>query len=296
MTDLFSRYTETAILNNITSKSVVKAFDKKWISIHGAPLSCLTDNGRQFISEEFGNLLKLNDINHVKSSPNNPTGNSIVERVNKDIGNVLRISINQSMNSLIKNIWKRINLNANITTNHAPYEVFFNAPKFKNVSMKIPINYKQIIDKLNHKIKTFNEFMKKKKKVHEYKQGDMIYLKKFCSDKVCPKWLGPFKVINTSKSKNNVHIDKGNKTTRTSIKHVRPYKGGEDVASDASATNLIENKNQRENLDNKFEDDEIDKIDENGEMINSGVISDVIDQIGENLDEKKEGKLSKKNQ
>ncbi|KAG0442016.1 hypothetical protein DMUE_0609 [Dictyocoela muelleri] len=55
MTDLFSRYTETSILNNITSKSIVKAFDKKWISIHGEPRSCLTDNGRRL----FQNNLRI---------------------------------------------------------------------------------------------------------------------------------------------------------------------------------------------------------------------------------------------
>ncbi|KAG0442205.1 hypothetical protein DMUE_0450 [Dictyocoela muelleri] len=70
MTDVFSRYTETVIINNIETQTILVAFDKKWISVHVPPLKCLTDNGRQFISDKFEQLLKSNGIIHIKSSPN----------------------------------------------------------------------------------------------------------------------------------------------------------------------------------------------------------------------------------
>ncbi|KAG0437434.1 hypothetical protein DMUE_3686 [Dictyocoela muelleri] len=113
MNDLLSRYTETGIINNIKTETIIKEFNNKWTFLHGSPSNCQTDNGRQFISEKFEKLLKVNGIGNIKSSPHNTTGNGIVERINRDIGNVLRISRKQTLNHLSKNIWKRINLNAN---------------------------------------------------------------------------------------------------------------------------------------------------------------------------------------
>ncbi|KAG0420371.1 Transposon Tf2-11 polyprotein [Dictyocoela roeselum] len=236
MTDIFSRYTEAAIIKNVESKTVIESFLKKWISIHGSPRKCLTDNGRQFISEKFEQLLQENKIAHIKSSPYNPTGNSIIERVNKDIGNVLRISRNLSLSTLLKNIWTRINLNANISTGRPPYEIFFGKPIFKNMPMKNPVDYNKVLSNLKYKTQLFNDKMKAKRKNIVYKEGDLIYLKNFSAEKVHPKWLGPYKVVKLSNSKNNIFINKANKVIRASIKHVRPFKGGEDVAPRPAAT------------------------------------------------------------
>ncbi|KAG0420044.1 Insertion element IS476 uncharacterized 39.2 kDa protein [Dictyocoela roeselum] len=88
------------------------------------PAKCITDNDRQFISYNFEKFLRDHGIEDILTAPNNPTGNSIVERVNKEIGVALRISRRQSINKLLQNIWTRVKFNVNLSTGYAPYELF----------------------------------------------------------------------------------------------------------------------------------------------------------------------------
>ncbi|KAG0434611.1 hypothetical protein DMUE_5113 [Dictyocoela muelleri] len=92
MVDIYSRYRMIDIIYDIRSSTICKSFEKVWLSNNENPDLCLTDNGRQFIAEDFKNKFNKNNIKHITSAPNNPTGNSIVERVNKEIGLVLRMS------------------------------------------------------------------------------------------------------------------------------------------------------------------------------------------------------------
>ncbi|KAG0420282.1 Transposon Tf2-8 polyprotein, partial [Dictyocoela roeselum] len=101
--DLFSRYTEIVVLWDISTLSICKALDKilqKMIK----PKKILTDQGRQFISSKFEDHLKKLDIQHIMTSPYNPTGNSIVERINLEIRLCLILSRNESIEKLKEKI------------------------------------------------------------------------------------------------------------------------------------------------------------------------------------------------
>ncbi|KAG0442482.1 Pro-Pol polyprotein [Dictyocoela muelleri] len=79
--DLYSRFTEVEILWDISSNSICNALNKVLTKMK-KPIKILTDQGRQFISSKFKEHLKALNINHFMTSPYNPTGNSIVERIN----------------------------------------------------------------------------------------------------------------------------------------------------------------------------------------------------------------------
>ena len=55
------------------------------------PVRVLTDNGPEFTSEAFGTLLERYNIVHVRTTPYKPSSNGAVERVNRTIGELLRI-------------------------------------------------------------------------------------------------------------------------------------------------------------------------------------------------------------
>ncbi|KAG0418989.1 hypothetical protein EQH57_0609 [Dictyocoela roeselum] len=74
--------------------------------------------------QKFSEIMEKFGIKHIKSTPHNPTDNSIIERINKEIGIVLRISRGLSLTKLIKNIWSRLNLNISISTEYAPMNFF----------------------------------------------------------------------------------------------------------------------------------------------------------------------------
>ncbi|KAG0420547.1 hypothetical protein EQH57_0105 [Dictyocoela roeselum] len=146
VTDMFTRYTEIAIIFDTHAETIVNAIEKIWLSKHPVPLRCITDNGRQFLSAQFKNFIVNKNMEHILCAPNNPTGNSIVERVNKEIGVGLRLSRGMSLDKLLENIWRRINLNIN--TDYCPYELFYAKPTFENSSIEIKIDNDAIQSKL----------------------------------------------------------------------------------------------------------------------------------------------------
>ncbi|KAG0441170.1 Gag-Pro-Pol polyprotein [Dictyocoela muelleri] len=121
---MFTRYTEISIIFDTYAETILNAMEKTWFSKYKTPLRCITDNGRQFLSAQFNRFLKNKNIEHILSAPNNPTGNSLVERVNKEIGIALRISKGFSLEKLSENIWRRISLNINLNTGYSTYELF----------------------------------------------------------------------------------------------------------------------------------------------------------------------------
>ena len=66
MVDYFSRYYEIAVLKSVTTEKVILALIPVF-SRFGLPLTLLTDNGPQFISNEFEQYLKEHDIKHCTS-------------------------------------------------------------------------------------------------------------------------------------------------------------------------------------------------------------------------------------
>lgn len=77
--DQFSKYAWARILPNKTAKTVIAAM-RKVIEEAGAPKVLRTDNGSEFISGEFQDLLKEFHIKHVLGRPYSPQDNDSIAR------------------------------------------------------------------------------------------------------------------------------------------------------------------------------------------------------------------------
>ena len=78
MVDYYSRYFEVVILRSTTRTKVI---DRKPIfALFGVPHTLKTDNGPQFVSEEFKAFLVENGIVHRTTPPLWPQANGEVER------------------------------------------------------------------------------------------------------------------------------------------------------------------------------------------------------------------------
>jgi hypothetical protein len=62
-------------------KKLIVHFEK-WLRHNPRPEACLTDQGRNYIEQEFELYLSKKNIKHLKTTPYNPTENSISERLN----------------------------------------------------------------------------------------------------------------------------------------------------------------------------------------------------------------------
>lgn len=84
ITDRCTRWTEPYLLANITSQEINRGI-QHYFKKFRKPISLLSDRGRQYISQNFENFLKKEGVKHLITSPYNPTGNSISERINQTI-------------------------------------------------------------------------------------------------------------------------------------------------------------------------------------------------------------------
>ena len=77
--DYYSRFPIIRQLDNKTSKTVANKF-KSVLFEHGIVDDIITDNGPCFSGKPFKQMCENLNINHITSSPNNPTGNGLAEK------------------------------------------------------------------------------------------------------------------------------------------------------------------------------------------------------------------------
>ena len=93
--DVYSGYIDFARLSSMTSKSIIAAL-KPMFATHGAPVQLLSDNGRNYISQEFEQFSKDWEFEHVTCSPHYHKSNGRAEAAVKIMKNILKKSINSN--------------------------------------------------------------------------------------------------------------------------------------------------------------------------------------------------------
>ncbi|KAG0437868.1 Transposon Tf2-6 polyprotein [Dictyocoela muelleri] len=179
ITEFISRYTEVIILNDINSNTICHAIENHYLNRHKLPKICRTDNGRQFIAEKFKHLLNKYGITHILTSSHNPSGNSIIERINKEVGIALRFSKGCCLKEVKWNIWRRINLTVNRITGSSPFLIFNtdkdNLTAFKTKEIKIEEIKQRIRRQMLENVRKDNL----KRKNIRINVGDLIMKKNF---------------------------------------------------------------------------------------------------------------------
>ena len=77
--DACSKWPEVEVMTSTTTGKTLDVL-RRWFSSNGLPEAVVTDNGPQFVSEEFEEFCKLNGIKHLRSAPYHPASNGLVER------------------------------------------------------------------------------------------------------------------------------------------------------------------------------------------------------------------------
>ena len=89
--DYFIRLFEVAVTKSVTSGKMISCLEAMFAT-HGLPLSMKTDNGPQFVSEEFEVYLKDNNIEHRTLTPLWPHANGEIERQNRSLLKAMRVA------------------------------------------------------------------------------------------------------------------------------------------------------------------------------------------------------------
>ena len=89
--DAHSKWPEIIEMPDTTASKTIEEL-RKLFSAYGLSEQVITDNGPQFIAEEFMVFLKQNGIKHLKCSPYHPSSNGAVERLVQSFKKSLRAS------------------------------------------------------------------------------------------------------------------------------------------------------------------------------------------------------------
>ena len=81
--DNYSRYVEIQVMKPTTDKVIASL--KRMFLTHGLPISIVTDNGPQFISDEFRKFMENESIQHRITTPLWPQANGEIERQNRSL-------------------------------------------------------------------------------------------------------------------------------------------------------------------------------------------------------------------
>ncbi|CAM4584726.1 unnamed protein product [Caretta caretta] len=77
--DAHSKWPEVSIMQSTTAESTIQKL-RGLFSHFGLPEQLVSDNGPQFVSQEFQNFMKANGIHHIMSAPYHPSTNALAER------------------------------------------------------------------------------------------------------------------------------------------------------------------------------------------------------------------------
>ena len=92
--DAFTNYVTFVPLPNKEAATVVEAFFRKCICVHGAPQILLSDRGSEFTAGTFEALMDEYNIDHRVTSPYCPSTNGQCERAHRRLNAILKICVN----------------------------------------------------------------------------------------------------------------------------------------------------------------------------------------------------------
>ena len=91
-------------MKSTTSEKTIEVLHSIF-SVHGIPKQIVSDNGPQFVSDEFKAFLKANAIHRITSSPYHPQTNGLAERFVRTMKEALKNSESDILKEAFSNIW-----------------------------------------------------------------------------------------------------------------------------------------------------------------------------------------------
>ena len=209
--DYYSRYMEVEVLKSTTADKVIASL-RKIFRTHGLPVSITTDNGPQFISEEFCKLVEEESIEHRRVTPLWPQANGEVERQNRSL--LKRIKIAQ----IEKRNWKEelgsflimYRTTPHSTTGVSPAELLFRRKLRTRIPgiEEFPVDDQEVRDRDSEAKEKGKLYADEKRCAREsdVKEGDKVLLRQDRKNKLTPTFRPePYHVLD--KTGNSVVVE-----------------------------------------------------------------------------------------
>lgn len=192
ITDRCTRWTQIRTTTKIDTTGIINAL-KIWITEHGVPKTFLHDQGTQYVAKETQDFLTSLNIRDVKTSPYNPTGNGISERINQEIRFVITSNRYDGIRAAAPAIEKRLNQMRHSFIECTPFELVHGYhpldPDKKSVDKQL------ILEKIKRKVFSKENLSRTIPKEKTPTVGDSVYYRNTAQgDKLKDHWLGPIQL------------------------------------------------------------------------------------------------------
>ncbi|GFT08805.1 retrovirus-related Pol polyprotein from transposon 412 [Trichonephila clavipes] len=229
ITDHFTKWSELIPLRKASAQAIANAFFENYISRYGAPISLISDNGPQFISEVFEHLSHRLDIKHMKTVTYRPQAN-LTERVNRNLVQMIACFVKENHEN-----WDRflhefafaLRTSVNETTNKTPAELFLGRKIITPFSKLINVtegaeyvgrNIEKLFDEARQnrrkQHKHWEKYYNRKRREVNIKVNDLVLVQThFISaagrrvvGKFMPKFEGPYRVLEGSEHRDQKRL------------------------------------------------------------------------------------------
>jgi RNase H-like domain found in reverse transcriptase/Reverse transcriptase (RNA-dependent DNA polymerase)/Integrase zinc binding domain/Integrase core domain len=214
--DVFTKFALIFPLKKAEAKPIIKILENFVFLTFNVPRVLISDNGKQFISNDFKNFLNEYHVVHHKTAYYHPQANP-VERVNKVIGETVRCYVGRQHDVWDENlahIGAAIRTSVHFSTGHTPYflnfgrEMILDGRTYEVKELLGNENRNSELEKLSQIRDQAKENIKKafdkyssnynlRSKVREFHPGDRVWRKNYClsdaskkiSAKLAPKYI-----------------------------------------------------------------------------------------------------------
>ena len=139
VTDAHSKWPEIIEMNSTTTQKTITEL-RKLFSAYGLPLQLVSDNGPQFISEDFAQFMKSNGIKHIRCAPYHPASNGAVERLVQTFKNAMKAAkeCGKDLQQALSGFLLTYRTTPHTTTHETPAKLFLNRQLRTRLDLLLP--------------------------------------------------------------------------------------------------------------------------------------------------------------
>ena len=174
--DAHSKWPEIFEMTNTSAHQTIHTL-RQLFSSYGMPEQVVSDNGPQFIAQEFSDFMRSNGIRHTRCSPYHPASNGAVERFIQTFKQSMKASQNdrRSLSHRIANFLLSYRVTPHTTTNQSPSSLFLNRTLRTRLSLVYPDLKSQVFRKQSEQVAQHNQHAKNR----TFTIGDNVMARNF---------------------------------------------------------------------------------------------------------------------
>ena len=224
MIDASTRWVELVPLTSTTGAAVAKAFDDNWLCRYPRPTVVVTDQGTNFLGQEFSELLSSYGITHHKTSGYNPQSNGLIERVHGTLNDRIRLFRDPRWYINLPAIAWSLRSTFHRSLGASPGDLVFGRNMiYSHVTIDRPTSIATAA-RIRATQQTSDLTKTNSSRVaHSYAPGNHIFLKTINPSKTQPRFSGPFEILEVSPANNTLsYRDASGHSVRVNFRRVKP--------------------------------------------------------------------------